>query len=119
MRVSGRYLGVTFPLGRAPDPSVKRQPCAPRLRPVNPTTGGSRWKRANPQDLIRKTIAAIAGVVAMGLFVASQGVAPTDATAADATPEAETPALPAAGYFPAQFQIRPAADESAEPIPTF
>ena len=71
----------------------------------------------NPQNLTRKTIAAIAGVVTMGLFVVSQGVAPTDASAEDTTPEAA--ALPAAGYFPAQFTIRPAADESAEPIPTF
>jgi hypothetical protein len=74
-------------------------------------------KPYEPQDPFAKTIAAIVGVLALGLFVAWQDVTATDAMAEDATPEAET--LPAAGYFPAQFKIKPAADESDEPIPTF
>ena len=69
--------------------------------------------RNTPQDPIRKTIAAIVGVAALGFFVAWQDVTATDRSGT------ETDALPAAGYFPAQFQIRPAADESSEPIPTF
>jgi hypothetical protein len=63
-----------------------------------------------PQNLERKTTAAIVGVIAIGLVVAWQDAAATDA-AADAAFRA--------GYFPAQFQLKAAADESAEPIPTF
>ena len=74
-------------------------------------------KPYEPQEPFAKTIAAIAGVLAIGLFVASQEVAPTETTAEDTTPEAA--ALPAAGYFPAQFKIRSAADERGAPIPTF
>ena len=74
-------------------------------------------ERQTPQDPITKTVAALAGVLAIGLFVASQEVAPIEAATDDATPQAE--ALPAAGYFPTQFRIKHAADESAEPIPTF
>jgi len=65
---------------------------------------------SNPQNLDRKTIAAIVGVVAIGLFVAWQDIATGDAAADDAV---------RAGYFPAQFTPRSAADESAGPIPTF
>lgn len=72
----------------------------------------------NPQNPITKTIAAIVGVLALGLFVAWQDVAATDATAEDT---ADTAALPAAGfgYFPAQFQIRHGADEAVDRIATF
>ena len=73
----------------------------------------------NPQDSIAKAIAAIVGVLAIGLFVAWQDVTATDATAEDAT--AGIGALPAAGfgYFPAQFQIKHGADESVDRIATF
>ena len=73
----------------------------------------------NPQNPIGKTIAAIVGVLAIGLFVAWQDVTATAPTAEDATAEAE--ALPAAGfgYFPAQFQIRHGADEAVDLIATF
>ena len=74
-------------------------------------------KPYEPQEPFAKTIAAIAGVLALGLFVASQDVTPTEATAEDTTPEAA--ALPAVGYFPAQFRIKQAAQESGESIPTF
>jgi hypothetical protein len=74
-------------------------------------------KPYEPQEPFAKTIAAIVGVVTIGLFVASQDVTPSEATAEDATPAAA--ALPAAGYFPSQFRIRPAADERDEPTPTF
>lgn len=70
-----------------------------------------------PQNPTVKAIAAIVGVLAIGLFVAWQDVTATDIAAAAASPSAE--ALPAIGYFPGQFTIRPAADESAEPMPTF
>jgi hypothetical protein len=73
----------------------------------------------DPQNPIGKTIAAIVGVLAIGLFVAWQDVTAIGATAEDATAAVE--ALPAAGfgYFPAQFQIRHGADESIDLIPTF
>jgi hypothetical protein len=74
-------------------------------------------KPYEPQEPFAKAIAAIVGVLTIGLFVASQEVAPTEATAEDTTPAAA--ALPAAGYFPAQFRIKHAAHESDEPIPTF
>jgi hypothetical protein len=69
----------------------------------------------NPQDTITKAIAAIVGVLAIGLFVAWQDVTATGTKADDATE------LPAAGlgYFPAQFQIRHGADEAVDLIPTF
>ena len=72
----------------------------------------------NPQDTIGKTIAAIVGVLAIGLFVAWQDMTAT-ATAADVTAEVE--ALPAAGfgYFPAQFEIKHGADEAVDLIATF
>ncbi len=72
----------------------------------------------NPQNPITKTIAAIVGALALGLFVALQDVTATDTTAEDA---ADIGALPAAGfgYFPAQFQIRHGADESVDRIATF
>ncbi len=75
--------------------------------------------RHDPKNPFAKTIAAIAGVVAIGMFVASQGLAPAGAVAQDEAADDAVPALPRAGYFPAQFGLRPAADEPADPIPTF
>ena len=71
------------------------------------------------QDTITKAIAAIVGVLAIGLFVAWQDVTANAPTAEDAAAEAE--ALPAAGlgYFPAQFQIRHGADEAVDLIASF
>ena len=46
------------------------------------------------------------------------GVTPGNAEAERATPSRGPPNR-SADYFPAQFTIRPAADESGEPIPTF
>ena len=69
----------------------------------------------NPQNPIGKTIAAVVGVLAIGLFVAWQDVTATGTTTDDATD------LPAAGfgYFPAQFQIRHGADEAVDLIASF
>jgi hypothetical protein len=58
--------------------------------------------------LLRKTVAALVTLVALVLLFGTQHVR---ATQTDATPQD--------GYFPAQFTIQPAADESAEPTPTF
>jgi hypothetical protein len=58
--------------------------------------------------LLRKTVAALAAVAALGLLFATQHVA---ATGTEATRPAE--------YFPAQFTIQPAADEGDGQIPTF
>lgn len=73
----------------------------------------------NPQNPIGKTIAAIVGVLASGLFVAWQDVTASHVMDEDAA--VETDAVPAAGfgYFPAQFQIRHGADEVVDLIPTF
>jgi hypothetical protein len=64
----------------------------------------------NPQGvlLVRKTVAALITLAALALLFGTQDV---KATLAD---EAQP-----AGYFPARFTIKPAADESAAPIPTF
>ena len=69
----------------------------------------------NPQNPIGKTIAAVVGVLAIGLFVAWQDVTATGPTADDATD------LPVAGlgYFPAQFQIRHGADEAVDLVSSF
>jgi hypothetical protein len=63
-----------------------------------------------PQDvlLVRKTVAGLVAIVALGLLFTAEYVA-----------AAGTEAKQPAGYFPAQFTIKPAADESAEPIATF
>ena len=68
----------------------------------------------NPQNQVSKTVAAIVGVLAVGLLVAAQEIAPTEAAAG-------AEAIPAAGlgYFSAQFQIRHGADESVDLISTF
>ena len=73
----------------------------------------------NPQNPIGKTIAAIVGVLAIGLFIAWQDVTAIHVKDEDAA--AETEAVPAAGlgYFPAQFRIQHGADESVDLIPTF
>jgi hypothetical protein len=70
-----------------------------------------------PQEPIRKAIAGLVAVAALSLFVAGQDVTATDTADAQAAEEVES--LRAAGYFPAQFKLNPAADESADPIPTF
>lgn len=69
----------------------------------------------NPQNLIGKTIAAVVGVLAIGLFVAWQDVTATGPTADDAMDLAAA----GLGYFPTQFQIRHGADEAVDLIPTF
>jgi hypothetical protein len=58
--------------------------------------------------LLRKTVAALVTLAALALLFGAQHVraTQTDATVPD-------------GYFPAQFTIKPAAGESAEPTPTF
>jgi len=73
----------------------------------------------SPQNPIGKTIAAIVGVLAIGLFVAWQDVTATHVKDEDAA--AEVDAVPAAGlgYFPAQFQIRHRADDFVDLISTF
>jgi hypothetical protein len=58
--------------------------------------------------LVRKTVAGLVAVVALGVLFTVEYVT-----------AAETEAKQPAGYFPAQFTIKPAADESVEPIPTF
>jgi hypothetical protein len=73
----------------------------------------------NSQNQIGKSIAAIVGVMALGLLVVWQEVTATDEVAEDTVMQTET--MPAAGfgYFPAQFQIKHGADESVDLIPTF
>ncbi|HKA58856.1 MAG TPA: hypothetical protein VKD28_09595 [Gemmatimonadales bacterium] len=73
----------------------------------------------NSQNHFGKTIAAIVGVLALGLLVVWQEVTATDEMAENAAVQTET--MPAAGfgYFPAQFQIKHRADESVDLIPTF
>jgi hypothetical protein len=68
----------------------------------------------HPQNAFAKTVAALVAVLALGLLFAAQYVSATDVA-----PGAAGPAAQSAEYFPAQFTIKPAADESAEPIPTF
>jgi hypothetical protein len=58
--------------------------------------------------LVRKTVAGLVAIAALGLLFTAEYVV-----------AAGTEATQPAGYFPAQFTIKPAADESHEPIPTF
>jgi hypothetical protein len=58
--------------------------------------------------LVRKTVAGLVAVVALGVLFTAQYVTAVEAEATQS-----------AGYFPAQFTVKPAADEGDEQIPTF
>ena len=73
----------------------------------------------NSQNHMGRTIAAIIGVLALGLLVVWQEVTATDEVAEDAAVQTETTPAAGLGYFPAQFQIKHGADESVDLIPTF
>jgi len=73
----------------------------------------------NSQNHIGKTIAAIVGVLALGLLVVWQEVTATDHVAEEAAVQTETMPVAGFGYFPAQFQIKHSADELVDLIPTF
>ena len=61
-------------------------------------------------------IAGVAAAIALGFLIGMQAVTPSNAgTAVDMHGTSDW----SADYFPAQFTIKPAADESGEPIPTF
>jgi len=73
----------------------------------------------NPQNPIGKAIAAIVGVLAIGLFVAWQDVTATHVKDEDAAAEADVVPAAGLGYFPGQFQIRHGADGVVDLISTF
>ena len=60
--------------------------------------------------------AGVAAAIALGYLIGVQAVTPGNAEAAI---DIHGTSNWSADYFPAQFTINPAADESGEPIPTF
>ena len=60
--------------------------------------------------------AGVAAAIALGFLI---GVAVTPSKAETSVDGSSSATDWSADYFPAQFTIKPAADESGEPIPTF